>query len=48
MSKNLYQILELSQDATYKQVKAAMIRLGKIYAPQAQINENARAIELTF
>ncbi|RKZ39850.1 MAG: hypothetical protein DRQ49_10295 [Gammaproteobacteria bacterium] len=43
MSKNLYQILELSQDATYKQVKAAMIRLGKIYAPQAQTNENARA-----
>jgi len=43
MSKNLYQILELSQDATYKQIKAAMIRLGKIYAPQAQTNENARA-----
>lgn len=42
MQKNLYEILEISPDATQDKIKAAMIRLGKIYAPQAQGNEAAR------
>jgi hypothetical protein len=42
MQKNLYEILEISPDATQNKIKAAMIRLGKIYAPQAQTNEVAR------
>lgn len=42
MQKNLYEILEISPDASQDKIKAAMIRLGKIYAPQAQSNEAAR------
>ncbi len=42
MQKNLYEILEISPDATQDKIKAAMIRLGKIYAPQAQTNEASR------
>ncbi len=43
MKKNLYELLEVSPQATQEQIKAAMVRLGKKYATQSQMNENARA-----
>ncbi len=43
MAQNLYELLEVSREATQDEIKAAMIRLGKIYASKAQRNEKARA-----
>jgi hypothetical protein len=43
MAQNLYELLEVSREATQNEIKAAMIRLGKIYASKAQRNEKARA-----
>ncbi len=43
MAQNLYELLEISREATQEEIKAAMIRLGKIYATKAQRNEKARA-----
>ncbi len=43
MKKNLYHLLEISPEASPEEIKAAMIRLGKIYATKGQLNENARA-----
>ena len=43
MKKNLYELLEVPPNATQEQIKAAMIRLGKIYATKGQTNETARA-----
>jgi hypothetical protein len=43
MAQNLYELLEVSREATQDEIKTAMIRLGKIYASKAQRNEKARA-----
>lgn len=43
MKKNLYELLEVSSEATPEQIKLAMVRLGKKYATKSQMNENARA-----
>ncbi|MDY6991924.1 MAG: DnaJ domain-containing protein [Pseudomonadota bacterium] len=43
MKKNLYDLLEVSPDADSEEIKAAMMRLGKIYATKGQTNEVARA-----
>jgi curved DNA-binding protein CbpA len=41
--QNLYELLEISPEATQDEIKAAMIRLGKKYATQSQKNEAVRA-----
>ena len=43
MKKNLYELLEVSPEATPEQIKLAMVRLGKKYATKSQMNESARA-----
>ncbi len=43
MKKNYYELLELPSDASQEQIKAAMMRLGKIYAARAQKDDTARA-----
>ncbi len=43
MKKNLYELLEVSPDATPEDIRLAMLRLGKIYATKGQMNEAARA-----
>jgi hypothetical protein len=42
MKKNYYELLEVPPDASQEQIKAAMIRLGKIYATRAQKDSTAR------
>jgi uncharacterized membrane protein YdbT with pleckstrin-like domain len=43
MKKNYYELMEISPEANPDEIKAAMIRLGKIYATKGQTNETARA-----
>jgi len=40
--KNLYELLEVSQEASFEEIKAAMIRLGKKYATPSQKDETIR------
>lgn len=42
MKKNLYQLLEISPTATPEQVQMAMVRLGKKYIANGQIDEASR------
>ncbi|OQW92689.1 MAG: hypothetical protein BWK79_14145 [Beggiatoa sp. IS2] len=42
MKKNLYQLLEISPDATPEQIQMAMVRLGKKYVSNGQIDESTR------
>lgn len=42
MKKNLYQLLEISPDATPEQIQMAMVRLGKKYVSNGQIDEASR------
>lgn len=42
MKKNYYELMGISPEASPDEIKAAMIRLGKIYATKGQTNETAR------
>ncbi len=42
MKQNLYELMEISPEATPEEIKAAMMRLGKIYATKGQMNTAAR------
>jgi curved DNA-binding protein CbpA len=44
MKKNLYELLEVSPEASSEEIKASMIRLGKKYAAESQKNKTARIL----